>query len=160
MMMFTAEDEKLNEQEARLVGHPPGTPLKDLAGEALRLLTIWYFDRQIDNDFDGRYYGQCCCEWGFFALRLGTLSLLMGEAFDAIEAEKHEQWLRLCAEADAEERALAPCITCGGPRTLADEAFNKEDGLCEGCVREKEKTEHPFQAEVDEDPNSEDPIPS
>ena len=46
--------------------------------------------------------------------RLNTLAVVMGdEAFDALAAEKHTEWVQKCAAADAAVRALTPCVTCG-----------------------------------------------
>jgi hypothetical protein len=143
-----AGDVNLNEQEAALVGHPAGTRFKDLPGEALRFLATWYFDRQLERDFDSQYCGQIHCgNWPvFFARRFATLSLLMGKAFDIIEAEKTAEWIRACEKADAAVRALPPCTTCGRSRRLVDDYE-----LCGACAAEKWKCEHPFEAEKDED---------
>ena len=149
MTLEEAGDTELNEREAALVGHPAGTLFKDLPGDALRVLATWYLQDHLEENFIGKYYGQFSCgNWEvFYAYRYKILWLLMGETFDAIEAEKAE-WIRLCAEADAKERALSPCTTCGRSRTLA--AFNKE-GLCGECASEEWRREHPFEAEEEED---------
>jgi len=154
--MFDACDRKLHDDEAEWVGHFPGTPLTDLPADALRLLAARYFDERISLDYHIKYYG-VVCGWrmiGFIGVRLNTLALAMGErAFEAISTEKDAEWARICAEADAAERALPPCVTCGRSRKLADEMWQKGTGMCRDCFDKMLQREHPsFAADADGGP--------
>ena len=130
--MPTATDLILDEWEAEGIGQPAGTPLRNLSAEALRALASKYLDAEIAEDFLGKYYGQYGSTkfwWG----HLDTLAPLMGEeAFRAVLAEKRSELEQMCAEADAELRALPPCVTCGGPRNLVD-AYERSDMQCGAC---------------------------
>ena len=153
MTTFKAGDGKLNELEAAWVGQPAGIPLKELPADTLRLLATRYFDEWLTRSFNRKYYGQTYAgNWReFFARRVATLSRLMGETFDTIKAEKTAEWIRLCAKAEADERALSPCPTCGRSRRLADERYHKDDGLCGNCMWEWWGHEHPSCADGDQD---------
>jgi hypothetical protein len=129
--MPKATDPILNEWEAEGIGQPAGTPLRNLSAEALRALASKYLDAEIAVNFVSKYYG--CASSESWLGCLDTLAPLMGEeAFRAVLAEKRSEWEQMCAEADADLRALPPCVTCGGPRNLVD-AYERSDMQCGAC---------------------------
>jgi hypothetical protein len=146
MMIFEASDEaRLDYEEAKWVGHPAGTPLKDLPADALRFLAIRYFDERRTELIDAVYRGSFMGDlwWRFTGLCLEALARVMGkEPFDAVAAETGAAVKRKCAEAYAEERALPPCLTCGRSRALSEEFWGEGTGLCAVCFSKMKKPEH------------------
>jgi hypothetical protein len=144
---MTTEDFRLAAHEAAVVGEAAGTPLRELSAAALRVLVAHYIDESEEAYYLAKYDGWF--DWKRAAgggARFRTLAVLMGEeAYFALDAEKDAWWRQRYAEADAEVRALTPCVTCGRARSsLAD----KVGDLCRGCHNEKWKREHPGDGKI------------
>src|SRR5262245_22271219 len=144
MITVSAQDPRATKDEAEKVGRPHGTPLQKLSAEALRLLAGTYLDWRITAAFLDKYYDSVGGPgYEIYVIqRLKTLVTVMGEeAFSALAAEKDTEWVEACAAADAAARALAPCVTCGRSRCLADDL--SDNPLCGKCRSEKWEREHP-----------------
>lgn len=125
--------EMANHDKARIA------PRFEITKYELEVLARHYFNVQEEHYFFHRLYQQ----WGsresrecaFSGFRLRKISEALGEnALDAALAKDTEKWRREYEQADARESQLPPCRRCGGKRTIADAAHDREGNRCADCA--------------------------
>ncbi len=118
----------VNDEAARLVAGFEPTIYE------LEVLAKHYVEEANDIELFWRIYEQGGSEQtrkvNFAYERLRTLESVLGsERFNAAIGPVVDKWNKEFAEAEEEEKALAPCSKCGGKRRLVD----KYQGGCSAC---------------------------